>query len=124
MLANRLGADKVGLVHGRLTAEAKDRVMQAFASGEIKILVATTVIEVGVDVPEASLMVIEHAERFGLAQLHQLRGRIGRGADKSTCLLLYAAPLGRNRQKAPDDDARDARRVFNRRRRFGPARSR
>ena len=68
--------------------------MERFAAGETRLLVATTVIEVGVDVPEASVMVIEHAERFGLAQLHQLRGRIGRGAERSTCLLLYRAPLG------------------------------
>ena len=68
--------------------------MARFAAGETRLLVATTVIEVGVDVPEASVMVIEHAERFGLAQLHQLRGRIGRGAERSTCLLLYKAPLG------------------------------
>ena len=94
LLAKRFGGDKVGLVHGRLKAHAKEKVMQAFAKGEIKILVATTVIEVGVDVPEASLMVVEHSERFGLAQLHQLRGRIGRGSEKSTCLLLYQAPLG------------------------------
>ena len=68
--------------------------MERFAAGETRLLVATTVIEVGVDVPEATVMVIEHAERFGLAQLHQLRGRIGRGAERSTCLLLYKAPLG------------------------------
>ena len=94
LLAQHFGTDKVGLVHGRLSSDAKDRVMNAFASGEIKLLVATTVIEVGVDVPNASLMVIEHSERFGLAQLHQLRGRIGRGVAKSTCLLMYQAPLG------------------------------
>ncbi|MEQ8664517.1 MAG: ATP-dependent DNA helicase RecG [Rhodospirillales bacterium] len=83
-------ADRAGLVHGRMKAKDKDAAMAAFASGDIDILVATTVIEVGVDVPEANVMVIEHAERFGLAQLHQLRGRIGRGQAQSTCLLLYA----------------------------------
>ena len=94
LLARKLGEDKVGLVHGRMKTEAKDRVMEAFSEGGIKVLVATTVIEVGVDVPQATLMVIEHAERFGLAQLHQLRGRVGRGSDKSNCLLMYQAPLG------------------------------
>ena len=84
---------KVGLVHGRMKGEEKTRVMQAFADGAIQLLVATTVIEVGVDVPNATLMVIEHAERMGLAQLHQLRGRVGRGAAASTCILLYANPL-------------------------------
>jgi ATP-dependent DNA helicase RecG len=86
--------DAVDLVHGRMKGADKDRAMERFATGETKLLVATTVIEVGVDVPAATVMVIEHAERFGLAQLHQLRGRIGRGAGKSTCLLLYRAPLG------------------------------
>ena len=85
---------KVGLVHGQMKAADKDAVMARFASGEISILVATTVIEVGVNVPEATVMVIEHAERFGLAQLHQLRGRVGRGLDKSSCVLLYRGPLG------------------------------
>ncbi len=94
LLAKHFGAGKVSLVHGRLSSEAKENVMAAFAAGNIKLLVATTVIEVGVDVPTASLMIVEHSERFGLAQLHQLRGRIGRGADKSTCLLMYQAPLG------------------------------
>jgi ATP-dependent DNA helicase RecG len=84
----------VGLVHGRLKADEKQAVMAAFASGEINVLVATTVIEVGVDVPNASLMVIEHAERFGLSQLHQLRGRVGRGKYESSCVLIYAGPLG------------------------------
>jgi ATP-dependent DNA helicase RecG len=84
---------RVGLVHGRMKGPEKDRVMAEFAAGRLDILVATTVIEVGVDVPEATIMVVEHAERFGLAQLHQLRGRVGRGAKPSSCLLLYAAPL-------------------------------
>jgi ATP-dependent DNA helicase RecG len=83
----------VGLLHGRMPAAEKAAVMQLFAGGEMKLLVATTVIEVGVDVPAASLMVIEHAERFGLAQLHQLRGRVGRGAAASVCVLLYTGPL-------------------------------
>ncbi len=82
------------LVHGRMKGADKDRAMERFAAGETRLLVATTVIEVGVDVPEATVMAVEHAERFGLAQLHQLRGRIGRGAGHSTCLLLYKAPLG------------------------------
>ena len=85
---------QVDLVHGRMRGADKDRAMERFAAGETRLLVATTVIEVGVDVPEATVMVIEHAERFGLAQLHQLRGRIGRGGERSTCLLLYRAPLG------------------------------
>ena len=92
-LRGELGALRVGLLHGRLAATEKAAVMADFAQGRIDLLVATTVIEVGVDVPNASLMVIEHAERFGLAQLHQLRGRIGRGARESVCILLYAAPL-------------------------------
>jgi ATP-dependent DNA helicase RecG len=85
---------RVGLIHGKMKAAEKDAVMAGFSAGELDILVATTVIEVGVDVPEATIMVIEHAERFGLAQLHQLRGRVGRGSAASTCLLLYAGPLG------------------------------
>ena len=86
--------NKIGLVHGRMKGADKDATMARFASGETQVLVATTVIEVGVDVPEATIIVIEHAERFGLAQLHQLRGRVGRGSGVSTCLLLYKAPLG------------------------------
>ena len=85
---------KTGLVHGRMKPADKDRVMAQFQAGEISLLVATTVIEVGVDVPEATVMIIEHAERFGLAQLHQLRGRVGRGGRAGACLLLYQAPLG------------------------------
>ncbi|WP_438277696.1 ATP-dependent DNA helicase RecG [Nitrobacter sp.] len=86
--------DKVGLVHGKMRGSEKDRMMAQFAAAEINLLVATTVVEVGVDVPAATIMVIENAERFGLAQLHQLRGRIGRGSEPSTCLLLYREPLG------------------------------
>jgi ATP-dependent DNA helicase RecG len=93
-LGQRLGAGKVGLLHGGMTGAAKDQVMAAFAGGHLKVLVATTVIEVGVNVPNANIMVIEHAERFGLAQLHQLRGRVGRGSRESFCMLLYKAPLG------------------------------
>jgi ATP-dependent DNA helicase RecG len=85
---------RVGLVHGRMKSGDKDRAMADFAAGPVDLLVATTVIEVGIDVPEATVMVVEHAERFGLAQLHQLRGRIGRGDQPSTCLLLYQVPLG------------------------------
>jgi ATP-dependent DNA helicase RecG len=94
ILSARLGTENVGLVHGQMPTADKDRVMAAFVANQIKVLVATTVIEVGVDVPNASLMVIEHAERFGLSQLHQLRGRVGRGAVKSNCLLLYQSPVG------------------------------
>ncbi len=91
-LQKRFG-DRVGLVHGQMKGAEKDRVMAQFAAHEINLLVATTVVEVGVDVPAATIMVIENAERFGLAQLHQLRGRIGRGSEASTCLLLYKEPL-------------------------------
>ena len=92
-LSARFGG-AVALVHGRMTGAEKDSAIARFAEGEARILVATTVIEVGVDVPDATVMVVEHAERFGLAQLHQLRGRIGRGEKASTCLLLYGQPLG------------------------------
>ena len=93
VLSQELQGLRVGLVHSRLKADEKAAAMAAFAAGNIDVLVATTVIEVGVDVPNASLMVIEHAERFGLSQLHQLRGRVGRGKDESVCVLLYQQPL-------------------------------
>ncbi|QKC83703.1 ATP-dependent DNA helicase RecG [Mesorhizobium sp. NZP2077] len=89
-----LFGDRIGLVHGRMKGAEKDEAMRAFKEGETRILIATTVIEVGVDVPDATVMVIEHAERFGLAQLHQLRGRVGRGDKPSSCVLLYKDPLG------------------------------
>src|SRR3546814_67733 len=92
-LVQALPGLRVGLVHGRLPAAAKQEVMNDFRAGLIDLLVATTVIEVGVDVPNASLMIIEHAERFGLAQLHQLRGRVGRGSRQSICVLMYQSPL-------------------------------
>lgn len=92
-LKTRFGA-RVGLVHGQMKGKDKDAAMFAFQQGVTHILVATTVIEVGVDVPQATIIVIEHSERFGLAQLHQLRGRVGRGDAKSSCILLYKGPLG------------------------------
>jgi ATP-dependent DNA helicase RecG len=98
-MADHLAAEvfpdyRLALLHGRLRADEKDRIMRAFAAGEVHVLVSTTVIEVGIDVPNATVMVVEHAERFGLAQLHQLRGRVGRGAHPSFCLLLFQEPLG------------------------------
>jgi ATP-dependent DNA helicase RecG len=92
VLSRELGAG-IGLIHGRMSGPEKDAMMLAFKSGDIRLLVATTVVEVGVDVPDATIMVIEHAENFGLAQLHQLRGRVGRGDEASTCILLYKGPL-------------------------------
>ena len=92
-LAEALPESRIGLIHGRMSSADKERVMKAFVAGELQLLVATTVIEVGVDVPSASLMIIENAERLGLSQLHQLRGRVGRGQEASVCLLLYRSPL-------------------------------
>jgi ATP-dependent DNA helicase RecG len=88
--------NQAALIHGRMSGPEKDAVMLGFKNGETRLLVATTVIEVGVDVPDATIMVIEHSERFGLAQLHQLRGRIGRGSEASSCILLYAGKLSQN----------------------------
>jgi ATP-dependent DNA helicase RecG len=95
ILRQRFGADKVGLVHGRMKGAEKDDVMASFAGGRLAVLVATTVIEVGVDVPNATLMIVEGAERFGLAQLHQLRGRVGRGSGASNCLLIRGGQLSK-----------------------------
>jgi ATP-dependent DNA helicase RecG len=92
-------ANRVAVLHGRMKQDAKDQVMQQFVAGVVQVLVSTTVIEVGVDVPNATMMVVEHAERFGLSQLHQLRGRVGRGAWESHCVLLCQAPWS--------DDARE-----------------
>lgn len=94
LLSQHFGANHVGLIHGKQKSDEKAAIMDAFKKGEIKILVATTVIEVGVDVPNATLIIIEHSERFGISQLHQLRGRVGRGTAQSTCLLIYQGPLG------------------------------
>ena len=96
LLAASLTELRIGLIHGRLKAADKERLMGAFKAGEIDLLVATTVIEVGVDVPNATLMIIENPERLGLAQLHQLRGRVGRGSEQSSCVLLYQPPLSEN----------------------------
>ena len=94
LLKEQLPNIKIQLIHGRLKPVEKEQIMQSFKAGEIDLLVATTVIEVGVDVPNASLMIIENAERLGLSQLHQLRGRVGRGSEKSSCVLMYKSPLG------------------------------
>jgi ATP-dependent DNA helicase RecG len=99
-------AYRVGLLHGRLKPDGKERVMNAFAAGELQMLVSTTVVEVGIDVSNASVMIVEHAERFGLSQLHQLRGRVGRDRHQSYCVLLYQSPLAeeaRARLKAMTD---------------------
>jgi len=102
-LSGHIFADfKVGLLHGRLDPDLKEQVMRMFQKGELHILVATTVIEVGVDVPNATVMVIEHAERFGLAQLHQLRGRIGRGAAKSYCVLMTGGKVSEEGERRLD----------------------
>jgi ATP-dependent DNA helicase RecG len=101
-ILSQIFGDRVGLVHGRLPAAEKDAVMAAFLEGTVSVLVATTVVEVGVDVPNASIMIIEQAERFGLAQLHQLRGRVGRGTRQSSCVLLYDPPLGKAAQARLD----------------------
>ena len=113
-LAKAFGKDLaplVALVHGRMTSEEKDQAMRDFKDGKTRLLVATTVIEVGVDVPDATIMVIEHAERFGLAQLHQLRGRVGRGSGASSCILLYHGPLGETAERTFGRSARERRRL-------------
>ncbi|MCP4010867.1 MAG: ATP-dependent DNA helicase RecG, partial [Proteobacteria bacterium] len=102
LLGATLNGIKVELIHGKMKAAQKDRLMQAFRGGEIDLLVATTVIEVGVDVPNASLMIIENAERLGLAQLHQLRGRVGRGQAQAVCVLMYQSPLGKTSRRRLD----------------------
>src|SRR5207342_3408745 len=98
-LSERFKPRRVALLHGRLKSDEKERTMAAFAAGEIDVLVSTTVIEVGVDVANATVMLIEHAERFGLAQLHQLRGRVGRGKHRSTCILMSPGRLGEAAQE-------------------------
>jgi len=101
-LRQGLPKHRIALVHGRLKAAEKEAVMQSFKQQEVDLLVATTVIEVGVDVPNASLMIIENAERLGLSQLHQLRGRVGRGSEQSSCILLFRSPLSENAHERLD----------------------
>jgi ATP-dependent DNA helicase RecG len=113
---------KVGLLHGRLDVATKEQVMRMFQKNELQILVATTVIEVGVDVPNATVMVIEHAERFGLAQLHQLRGRIGRGAAKSYCILMTGGKVTEEGERRLEAMVRNQRRISDRGARSGTAR--
>ncbi len=102
LLSSTLSEIRVALIHGKMKPAEKDRIMQAFRRGEIDLLVATTVIEVGVDVPNANMMIIENAERLGLAQLHQLRGRVGRGEDQAVCVLMYQSPLGKTSRRRLD----------------------
>ena len=122
ILRLRFGDDKVGLVHGRMKGPEKDAVMGRFAANELAVLVATTVIEVGVDVPNATLMIVEGAERFGLAQLHQLRGRVGRGTGKSSCLLIRGQNSDGSGPRPPRTDARNERRLSHRGGRSSPSR--
>jgi ATP-dependent DNA helicase RecG len=99
LLKNALPELSIGIIHGRMKSDEKEQIMSSFKAAKINLLVATTVIEVGVDIPNASLMVIENAERLGLAQLHQLRGRVGRGSKASSCVLMYQSPLSKNAHK-------------------------
>ena len=101
-LSQLLPNNKIGLIHGKISQDERDSTMKKFLDGEINLLVGTTVIEVGIDIPDANLIIIEHAERFGLAQLHQLRGRVGRGNKESNCILLYNQPLTQNAHKRID----------------------